>query len=206
MASNINTENLDALYPVAGVDNDSQGFRDNFFNIKTNLDAASTELTDLQNGVARIDQNNDFAGNTIQGADLLAVTEVVNATFAQGVPADSIDPANTAAEVYFDQGSVFDVRAITDLLTVTAFNWPSSKYGKVRLILSSTHADGDFGAGDGTQVTIGAGTGTLWTNGSPFTGAILTVAQNVRIVVDLWSYDQGNNVYADFKGSFAAVP
>jgi len=32
--SNINPNNINAAYPVAGVDNDSQGFRDNFTNIK----------------------------------------------------------------------------------------------------------------------------------------------------------------------------
>ncbi len=30
MASNITTTNLDENFPVAGRDNDSQGFRDNF--------------------------------------------------------------------------------------------------------------------------------------------------------------------------------
>ena len=30
MASNINPNNIDTTYPVAGQDNDSQGFRDNF--------------------------------------------------------------------------------------------------------------------------------------------------------------------------------
>ena len=35
MASNINPNNIDGTYPVAGQDNDSQGFRTNFTNIKT---------------------------------------------------------------------------------------------------------------------------------------------------------------------------
>ena len=37
MASSINPSNVDGTYPVAGQDNDSQGFRDNFTNIKTIL-------------------------------------------------------------------------------------------------------------------------------------------------------------------------
>ena len=52
MASTIDTTNLNQLYPVAGVDNDSQGFRDNFANIKTNLETASSEITALQNVLA----------------------------------------------------------------------------------------------------------------------------------------------------------
>ena len=48
MASNIEPGNVDGAYPVAGQDNDSQGFRDNFTNLKTALDTAKTEITDLE--------------------------------------------------------------------------------------------------------------------------------------------------------------
>lgn len=51
MASNINPNNIDGTYPVAGQDNNSQGFRDNFTNTKTNFQYASDEITDLQNKV-----------------------------------------------------------------------------------------------------------------------------------------------------------
>lgn len=51
MASNINPTNIDGNYPVAGQDNDSQGFRDNFTNIKNNLQFAKNELDDLQGKV-----------------------------------------------------------------------------------------------------------------------------------------------------------
>lgn len=51
MASNINPTNIDGNFPVAGQDNDSQGFRDNFTNIKTNLQFAQSELNDLQSKV-----------------------------------------------------------------------------------------------------------------------------------------------------------
>jgi hypothetical protein len=49
MTSQINPNNIDGTYPVAGQDNNSQGFRDNFTNTKTNFTAAATEITDLQN-------------------------------------------------------------------------------------------------------------------------------------------------------------
>jgi hypothetical protein len=49
MSSNINPNNIDGTYPVAGQDNNSQGFRDNFTNIKTNFQYAGNEITDLQN-------------------------------------------------------------------------------------------------------------------------------------------------------------
>ena len=48
MASTINPNNIDITYPIAGQDNDTQGFRDNFRNIKNNLNTARLEITDLQ--------------------------------------------------------------------------------------------------------------------------------------------------------------
>ena len=48
MASNINPNNIDGAYPVAGQDNNSQGFRDNFTNIKTNFQFTEDEINDLQ--------------------------------------------------------------------------------------------------------------------------------------------------------------
>lgn len=46
--SNINPQNIDGTYPIAGQDNDSQGFRDNFTNTINNFTFAAAELTDLQ--------------------------------------------------------------------------------------------------------------------------------------------------------------
>ena len=51
MASQINPNDIDGAYPVAGQDNNSQGFRDNFTNTKTNFQYAADEITDLQNNV-----------------------------------------------------------------------------------------------------------------------------------------------------------
>jgi len=51
MSSNINPNNINGNFPVAGQDNDSQGFRDNFTNILNNFSFASSEITDVQNSV-----------------------------------------------------------------------------------------------------------------------------------------------------------
>jgi hypothetical protein len=48
MASNINTTDINTSYPVAGQDNDTQGFRDNWANIVENLQVAAAEITNLQ--------------------------------------------------------------------------------------------------------------------------------------------------------------
>jgi len=48
MTSNINPNNIDGTYPVAGQDNNSQGFRDNFTNTRSNFQYAADEISDLQ--------------------------------------------------------------------------------------------------------------------------------------------------------------
>lgn len=48
MTSQINPNNIDGSYPVAGQDNNSQGFRDNFTNTKVNFQYAEDEINDLQ--------------------------------------------------------------------------------------------------------------------------------------------------------------
>jgi len=72
MASNINPNNIDTTYPVAGQDNDSQGFRDNFTNIKSNFEFAETEIDDLQakgifkSALTGTTLDNDMAGAVIK--------------------------------------------------------------------------------------------------------------------------------------------
>lgn len=71
MTSNINPNNIDGAYPVAGQDNNSQGFRDNFTNTKTNFQYASDEITDLQNkAVLKSALNGSTLNNNMQGSIL----------------------------------------------------------------------------------------------------------------------------------------
>ena len=65
MSSNINPNNINGNFPVAGQDNDSQGFRDNFTNILNNFSFAATEITDLQNSVTNITSTVETNGNVI---------------------------------------------------------------------------------------------------------------------------------------------
>jgi hypothetical protein len=52
MASNIVTTQINVNYPVAGQDNDTQGFRTNFQNIQTALNTAAYEISALQSSTA----------------------------------------------------------------------------------------------------------------------------------------------------------
>jgi hypothetical protein len=89
MTSQVNPYNIDETFPVAGQDNPSQGFRNNFTNIQNNLQTIKDEIDDLHakvlvktplNGVAF---NNDLSGNVISNATLggnLTITGPVRST------------------------------------------------------------------------------------------------------------------------------
>ena len=99
MASSINPNNIDTTYPVAGQDNDSQGFRDNFTNLKTNFTYAKSEIEDLQSKVvlksalSGTTLDNDFAGSTITAAKMtdMRVTKTAKGTVSGTVTVDIED-------------------------------------------------------------------------------------------------------------------
>ena len=76
MTSAINPNNIDGAYPVAGQDNNSQGFRDNFTNTKTNFQYAADEITDLQakvvlkQALTGTTLDNDMLGSVLANATL----------------------------------------------------------------------------------------------------------------------------------------
>jgi hypothetical protein len=83
MTSAINPNNIDGAYPVAGQDNNSQGFRDNFTNTKTNFQYAADEITDLQDKVVLkaaltgTTLNNDMQGSVLSNAQLQNMSQTV---------------------------------------------------------------------------------------------------------------------------------
>jgi hypothetical protein len=82
--SSINPNNINGSYPVAGQDNDSQGFRDNFTNLKNNLNFAKSEIEDLQNnallksGLSGTTLNNNLNYAQLIAAQMLKVVQTKN--------------------------------------------------------------------------------------------------------------------------------
>lgn len=94
--SSINPNNIDGTYPIAGQDNDSQGFRDNFTNIKNNFTFAQTEINDLQNNailksaLSGTTLDNNLNNAILRGAQLIRTTYTRNdlGTATGTVPVD----------------------------------------------------------------------------------------------------------------------
>ena len=72
--STINTNGINVNYPVPGENNSSQGFRDNFTNIKNNINTAGEEITELQDkavlkaGLTGVPIDNNMANTLISNA------------------------------------------------------------------------------------------------------------------------------------------
>lgn len=83
MTSQVNPYNIDGTYPVAGQDNDSQGFRDNFTNTRNNFAFVKSELEDLQSkavlkaALNNTTLNNDLStsGTTLNNVQLTAFSQ-----------------------------------------------------------------------------------------------------------------------------------
>lgn len=127
MASSINPNNISVTFPVAGQDNDSQGFRDNFNNIKTNLTSAKTELEDLQakgifkSALTGTTLSNDGAGSVMEDFELkdMSATTVNKGTLTGATAID------------FSAGS-FQTVQTSGTIDLSFSNWPATtKYGEV---------------------------------------------------------------------------
>jgi hypothetical protein len=190
MTSAINTSNIDGSYPVAGQDNNSQGFRDNFTNIKAGLTVAKSEITGLQLNTAKLNADNNFNGNSVSNAEY-------NKFYGSVRNAGSIN-SNTAVDLSNGPLQIF---TFTDDFALNFINWPDSDlYAQVRLHLKS-----DTVAARTVTFSTEAG-GSLHYSGadggvfpSPFTLNI----SGVHKVVDAWTYDGGTNVYIKYVGQFS---
>ena len=134
MTSQINPNNINGAYPVAGQDNNSQGFRDNFTNTSQNFTYAAAEITDLQNKAIL---KAALSGGTLDN-DMLnaALTNALIADFAGSVVAlgnltGTVAVDYTAAH-YYTVGT-------SGSLTLAFSNWPTSgQFGLVAVQVNVT--------------------------------------------------------------------
>jgi hypothetical protein len=106
MTSAINPNNINGAYPVAGQDNDSQGFRDNFTNTKTNFQYASAEITDLQNkAVLKSALTGGILNNNMNGS-LLTNAQFTNIT----APKEALGTV-TSADIDYTVSSYYTLTA-----------------------------------------------------------------------------------------------
>ena len=122
MASNINPNNIDGTYPVAGQDNDSQGFRDNFTNTSNNFSTAASEIGELQSTALLISAlttvpgsgTNNMGGASIQSVALNGASYTLN---NQGT-------LSGTALLDFSTGNMQEITTGGSLTVSFASTWP----------------------------------------------------------------------------------
>lgn len=177
MTSAIITDNIDVDYPIAGRDNDSQGFRDNFSAISNAIATAASEITVLQNTSAKLNDTNDFSGNIIQNATTKNVYP-----YAYGTSGNALN--------------VLDADFQTIDLTANTLNltgWPETEDVCVKFRVA-------INSGEFSRVVSIASANSESVKTSY--GSTITIPENKTAIVDVWSTDSGLNVFIHSLGIF----
>lgn len=203
--SDINFGVINEDYPIAGQDNDTQGFRDNFGNIKTALSVTKDEINLLQaNAVlkATVDGENDPVTNNMGGSTISngILTQMGSGTIAGVIVADTINVNSSLAGFYYAT-----VNADT---TLQFTGWPSwSTAGTPACISVKVFIKAGTSGTTNRIITVSAGANTIkcdsstaWTTST--TTFIVNGTTKKYKLIEAFSYDGGLNVYVRFLGEF----
>ena len=134
MTSQINPQSIDGNYPVAGQPNNTQGFRDNFTNTRTNFERAANEISALQTRtVLKSALPGTTLDNNMNGQELYAVRlRDVSYTYLP-VPA-------TAGAITIDyKAALFQLVTPTGPVSIAITNWPTAgTVGTIRVAFNIT--------------------------------------------------------------------
>ena len=203
--SNIEFSVINEDYPQAGVDNDTQGFRDNFGNIKTALSVTKDEINLLQaNAVlkATVDGENDPTTNNMGGSTISngILTQMASGTIAGVIVADTINVNSSTAGFYYAT-----VNANT---TLQFTGWPTwATAGTPACISVKVFIKAGNDATTNRIITVAAGANTIKCDSSTaWTTSATTFTLNGTTkkykLIEAFSYDGGINVYVRFLGEF----
>lgn len=195
--STINTNGLDVNYPIPGQNNSSQGFRNNFTNIKQNLDIASEEISDLQNkavlksALSNSTLNNDMANTLIANASTLQFR------------ATTYNLGNALSNVVIVNCSLGDVQYgnLAGNVSLQFGSWaPTNTQSKVQLQLGRPDSNSNYTVTFPSQVIFSENYGIkLVENVSNSTGnTTITFPYNTtQLNFTLTSNDCGNSIFVE---------
>jgi hypothetical protein len=194
----INYSGINVNYPVAGQDNDSQGFRNNFSTIYTAFQQADIAISSLTNTTVKLNATNDLGGSIIS-----------HAVMQNNAEQYFLNPAVDGAlyTVYANQASYHDL-AIT---TSTTFqvdgwpnntNWPSNLYhSKVQVQITPDTSTAFIGFNVDFQTVLPGG--TVHYNTATITSLPYISKSPDSQVWELWTNNGGQDVYVNLIGTFA---
>jgi hypothetical protein len=203
---------INTTYPVAGQDNDSQGFRDNFSAIQTSLYQAANEITKLQLYTAQTTTSTNFNNNIVKGAVFTNNAGLVDAsagyTFAGG-GGNGFDTNLTGGNgtVSFANGEYF-IANLTTSTTYTIVGFPGNtsngySLGKMRFHLNATNVINSATWSVSFNTANANSTATVfWVdNLDKWTGAYSSTYKPAsQQFFDVWSFDGGYTLYVKYLG------
>jgi hypothetical protein len=182
--SSINPNNINGQYPIAGQDNDSQGFRDNFTNVKNNLTFAKSEIEALeQNAILKtalpgITLNNEMNNTQLKGVQSLRFTETIK----------DVGTIGSATTVNWTEGH-FQFLTLSQSTALTITGWPTNQlYAKLRLEVTVSNTD--FTLTLPSQVANGLG---MLANANVSTKTISFNSTDVHLY-EFTTYDNGTTL------------
>lgn len=136
MASSINPNNIDGSYPVAGQDNNSQGFRDNFSSIKLNFQYAKEEINDLEtNAITKAALTGSTLDNNMNNNTIYAVN--LNDVSTTAVPVGTV---SGAVALNYATGQ-YQTLTLSNSISLSFTNWPADTYyGVLRVAITVNNA------------------------------------------------------------------
>lgn len=185
--SSINPNNINGTYPIAGQDNDSQGFRDNFTNVKNNLAFAKNEIEDLQNNVllkgalSGTTLNNELGNAQLKGVQCLRFTETIKDL--TGTPLSGIVTLTW-------QDGHYQAITTDGAVTLAFTGWPTSGfYTTLRLQLNVTTPGTD---GDTLTLPPAVSVGVSSIKGA--SAQVISFAAAGTYFFDFTTYDGGTTI------------
>jgi hypothetical protein len=186
---------IDEAFPVAGVDNESQGFRDNFSAIKDTLIQTKSDIEDLQ--ASRLDISSpetNLSGNTITSVNLKGASFEFNAG-GNVTSSQNVSYANGSYHVYtLAKASP----SIGSPLQLTLSDLPES--GKLAVIRIHLY-------GNGSEQWFAFNTESVGTfyKDSSWPATLSVTSASLPKIFELVTYDGGATVYGRYLGAFALL-
>lgn len=192
MSSKINTGTMNMNYPLPGVNNSTQGFRDNFSSIKQNLDSAKAEIDELQSKVvlksplSGSSLNNDVNNNIIRNAQTLGFR---SSTYNLG----SNLSGTVSLDLTYGDVQYGGVDPTATGISLQFLKWaPTETYSSVQLILTVT-------AGQKISLPITSTTGVIYGTSTiegfdSSTGDITVPSEVTRLHFQFNSVDCGTTI------------
>jgi hypothetical protein len=186
---------INEAFPVAGVDNESQGFRDNFSAIKDTLVQTKSDIQDLQESRLDISSpDTNMSGNTITDVNLKSVSFEFNAG-GNVVASQNVSYAAgsyhvyTLAKVSPSSGSPIEL-TLSDLPT-------AGKLAVIRIHL--------YGNGTEQWFRFNSSTAGDFYKDPSWPATLSVTSATLPEIFEFWTWDGGDTVYGRFLGAFTAV-